>query len=157
MSPARRLAALVTPLRHRDYRLVWLAELASELGDWAARLALSILVLERTNSPALSAFSFAVAVLPGVVLGPYLSAFGDRFPRRRFLVLSDVVRMVLYGAMALPVPTWPLFPLVFVASTASSPFEAVRGALLPSIVPADVYPKAVMLSSVTSQCALLGG
>jgi MFS family permease len=157
MGLVRRLADNLTPLRHRNYRLVWLAELVSDIGDWAARLAVTILVLERTDSAALSTFGFAVAILPALLLGPYLSAFGDRYPRRAFLVVADLVRMALYGAMALPVPTWALFPLLFVASTASPPFEAVRGALLPSLVPADTYPRAVMLSSVSSQGALLGG
>jgi predicted MFS family arabinose efflux permease len=148
---------LVSPLHHRDYRLVWIAQITSELGDWSARLALAILVLDRTNSPALSAFSFTVSVLPSIGLGPYLSAFGDRYPRRTVLVATDVVRAVLYGAMALPVPTWSLFPLLFVAATATPPFEAVRSALLPALVPRDAYPSAVALSGVTIQTALFAG
>jgi predicted MFS family arabinose efflux permease len=157
MTPGRRLRELVMPLRHRDFRLVWIAQVLSELGDWAARLALAILVLERTDSTALSTFIFTVSLLPSVGIGPYLAALGDRYPRRRLLVVSDLVRAALFGVMILPVPTWALFPLLFMASTATPPFEAVRSALVPSLVPAHDYPRAIQLSAVTLQSALLVG
>ena len=49
----QRLGDLVVPFRHRDIRLLWgHQQVASEIGDWSARLALAYLVLERTGSPA---------------------------------------------------------------------------------------------------------
>ncbi len=157
MAGGTRFAELRAPLRHRDFRLVWIAQIASELGDWAARLALALLVLERTDSPTLSAFSFTVSVLPTIGLGPLLATYGDRHSRRRVLVVTDLARAGLYGAMALPIPTWALFPLLFVAATATPPFEAVRSALLPTVLPEDAYGDGVVLSGITAQVALLAG
>ena len=49
-----RVRELVSPLANHAYRRVWGARLLSEFGDWAARLALSLLVLERTGSAGLT-------------------------------------------------------------------------------------------------------
>jgi MFS family permease len=153
----RSLAQVRGPFAYRDFRLLWLAQLASELGDWSARLAVAVLVLDRTGSPALSAFSFTVSILPSLTFGPYLAAIGDRRSRRSVLVALDLIRACIYGFMALPLPTWALFPLLFLAATATPPFEAVRSALLPTIVREEHYADAVMISGVTQQSALLVG
>jgi predicted MFS family arabinose efflux permease len=157
MGRARRAAALTAPLRHREFRLLWFAQIASEFGDWSARLAVAVLVLQRTDSPALSALSLTISLLPTIVVGPYLATFGDRRPRRTLLVLMDVSRAAVFLLMAFPLPTWTLFPLLFVGSTATPPFEAARSALMPSTVPSDVYSQAVVLAGTTMQCAILTG
>ena len=51
----QRATTLVAPLRIRHFRRLWLADIVSLLGDWAGRLALAVLVLDRTGSPAWAA------------------------------------------------------------------------------------------------------
>ena len=126
MERARRAGALTSPLG-TESRLLWYAQIASEFGDWSARLAVAVLVLQRTDSPALSALSLTISLLPTVLVGPYLATLGDRKPRRTLLVWMDVGRAAVFLLMAAPLPTWTLFPLLFVASaTATPPFEAAR-------------------------------
>jgi len=48
--PTGQLATLVSGLRNRAFRKLWLSQVVSEVGDWAARLALTTVVYARTGS-----------------------------------------------------------------------------------------------------------
>jgi MFS family permease len=153
----RRLQELARPLHSPDLRRVWFAQALSEFGDWAARIALAILVLDRTDSVAATGLVFAVAVAPSLGLGPLLATVGDRHPRRTVMIAADLVRCGLGAAMALPVPTWALFVLLFASAAATAPFEAARSALIPDMVPPEQYHDALVVRSITDQVALLLG
>src|SRR3954452_25160812 len=89
-------------LRVREFRSLWAAELLSVAGDQLARLALAVLVFARTSSARLTALTYALTFIPAVLGGALLSGLADRFSRRRILVVADLVRAGLAGAMALP-------------------------------------------------------
>jgi len=61
-------------LRSREFRLLWLADAQSLLGDQLARVALSVLVYDRTGSglvtAAVYALTFPPALFGSVLLGP---------------------------------------------------------------------------------------
>jgi len=86
----------------REFRWLWTAGVQSLLGDQLARVALSVLVFERTNSTLLTAAVYALTFLPAFFGGLLLGGLADRYPRRRVLIGCDVVRAVLLAAMALP-------------------------------------------------------
>src|SRR3954463_6122075 len=97
-----RLKALASPLGHREFRLLWLAQLSSDLGDWIGRVALSIVVFVRTGSAFTTALVTTGSVLPYIGLGPYLTARFSRYHRRSVLVASDLARALLFALIALP-------------------------------------------------------
>lgn len=141
-----------------EFRALWFAQLASVAGDQLARVALAVLVFDRTGSAGLSALTYALTFLPDVVGGPLLSGLADRFSRRRVMVVCDLARMVLVAAMAIPgMRLWLLCVFLFVVQLFASPFQAARAALLPSILTDDRYVVASSVSNVTSQCAQLAG
>lgn len=148
---------LFRALEHRDFRILWSAQILSELGDWAARVALAVLVLDRTGSKVLTAAVTGVGLLPWVGLGQALAALGDRFPRRTVMVAADAIRAVMFLAMVAVEPTWALFVLAFVAAAATPPFEAARAAFLPEVVSEERYGDALALSNITYQVVLVLG
>src|SRR5579872_3893540 len=75
--PSAQFRSLVRPLSVRDYRLLWGAQVTSELGDWATRLALMLVVYRDTRSAALSALVVTVSLLPWVGLGQVLTTAVD--------------------------------------------------------------------------------
>src|SRR5919106_4289652 len=117
-------------LGFRDFRLMWSAQIFSELGDWAARVALAVLVFDRTGSKVLTAAVTGIGFLPWVGLGQALAALGDRFPRRTVMVIADGVRAVAFFALTAVEPVWAMLVLAFVAATATPPFEAARAATI---------------------------
>jgi len=153
----RRLDRTWSALAVRGFRVVWLAGLLSVAGDQLARVALSILVFQRTGSAALSAATYALSMLPALVSGALLSWLADRFPRRRVMVACDVVRAVLVAVMAVPaVPLALMAGLLVLVQLAEAPFSAAQGAVLPELLGAR-YEAGQAVQQVTVQlCLVLG-
>lgn len=142
----------------REYRAVWIADLLSVAGDQLARVALAVLVYGRTGSAAWAAATYALTFLPAIVGGVLLSGLADRFPRREVLVVTDVARAGLVAVMALPqVPLAVLCALLVVVVLLGAPHTAARGALLPELLPGDLYERGLAVSQITGQTAQVVG
>lgn len=142
----------------REFRAVWLAELLSQAGDQLARVALSVLVYQRTNSAALTGLTFALTYLPSMLGGILLSGMGDRYPRRAVMVVSDLLRTALAGLMAIPgVPFWALCLLLTIVVAANGPFKAAQLALLADVLEGERYVVGLAVRNVTIQSAQVAG
>lgn len=152
-----RASALASPLRIRDFRVLWTADMVSLLGDWAGRLALVFLVFDRTDSPGWAAAVTAVSLAGFVGFGQVLATFGDRFGRISVMLTADLVRAGVFAAMLLHLPVAALLALAFVAGIATPPFEAARSAALPDIVPEHRYGDALALAGISVQASIVVG
>jgi MFS family permease len=142
----------------RDYRLLWGAQVASELGDWATRLALMLLVYRDTRSAALSALVVTVSLLPWVGFGQVLTTAVDHFPRRTVMIAADLARAVVFGVLVLPLPVGALFAGAFVAGLGTAPFESARHAVRVEVTDdSGMYGGALTLFSLTGQITTLIG
>lgn len=145
-------------LRVREFRVLWLADAQSAAGDQIARVALSVLVFERTASAVLTALAYALTFLPALIGGVLLSGLADRLPRRRVMIGCDLIRVVLVGLMALPsMPLWLLCGLLVLVVLVDAPFGAADSALVPDILEGERYVVATGLRTITNQLAQLGG
>jgi MFS family permease len=114
------------------------AQAVSVVGDQFARVALAILVFDRTASAALTALTYGLSFLPDLVAGPLLSGLADRYPRRTVMVVGDVLRGVLVAAMALPgMPLWSVWVLLFAVGLIGPPADAARLATVPAVFNED--------------------
>ncbi|SFO50867.1 Predicted arabinose efflux permease, MFS family [Geodermatophilus obscurus] len=130
----------------------------STIGDELARVALTVLVYQRTDSPLLAAFTFALSFLPWAVGGPVLATLADRFPRHRVLITSDVLRAGLVALMAVPgTPLAVLVALLFAVSLCAPPFESARSALMADVLEGERYAVATSLTNVSLQLAQVIG
>jgi len=142
----------------REFRYLFAAYLLSLAGDQLAKVALSIVVFERTGSALLSAITFAVGYLPWLIGGPLLSVYADRLPRRQVMIGCDLIRMLIIGALAIPgIPLGLLVGMLFVANLFTPPFEAARAATTPEILSGDRYAVGLALSNISAQLAQVGG
>lgn len=146
-----------------EFRPLFGSYLLSTIGDELARLALTVLVFQRTQSTLLTAATFAISYLPWLLGGPVLATLADRFPRRTVLVLSDAARAVLVALMAVPGTPLPLLlGLLLLVSVCNPPFEAARSALMADVLTDDRYAVATSLTGIVLQLSqvvgfLLGG
>jgi predicted MFS family arabinose efflux permease len=141
-----------------EFRVLWCASITSIVGDQLARLALSILVFQRTGSPAWTALTYALTMLPSLLSGVLLSGLADRFPRRTVMVCSDLVRALLVGVMAVPGVPLPLVAgLLVLVQLAEPPFAAAQGALLPLVLGDRRYEAGQSIHLITHQVGLLLG
>ncbi|WP_031084022.1 MFS transporter, partial [Streptomyces sp. NRRL WC-3549] len=145
-------------IRLSEFRTLWTAYAQSVLGDQLARVALSLLVFERTESAGWTAATYALTTLPALLSGVLLSGLADRFPRRTVMVWCDLVRAVIVGLMALPgTPLLLLAGLLVLAQLAEAPFGAAQGALLPSVLGAGRYERGQRVMLITHQAGQLIG
>lgn len=141
-----------------EFRALWSAELLSVLGDQLARVALSVLVYDRTNSAGLTALTYALTYLPDLVSGPLLSGLADRFPRRQVMVAADLIRAMMLALMAIPAVPLPLVAtLLVIAQLCHSPFQSAQAATLPAVLDGDRYVVGVSTRQITNQLGQLVG
>jgi predicted MFS family arabinose efflux permease len=141
-----------------EFRALWLAQIGSVLGDQLARVALTILVYGRTHSALLAAVTFAASVVPDFVGGVFLAGLADRYPRRRVMILCDVIRLVLVLAMTVPrLPIAVLVALLFTATMAGSPFTSARAAIYPDVLRGDLFVLGTSVTLTTYQFAQVLG
>ncbi|WP_206791119.1 MFS transporter [Amycolatopsis sp. MtRt-6] len=141
-----------------EFRAMWAAELLSICGDQLARVALAVLVFQRTSSAALTGLTYALTYVPSLLGGILLAGAGDRWPRRDVMVATDLARAALVAVIAIPgVPLWVLCVLVAVMTALGGPFKAAQQALLPSVLEGERYLVGMALRNVTIQGAQLAG
>ncbi|ONI88442.1 hypothetical protein ALI22I_18975 [Saccharothrix sp. ALI-22-I] len=154
----RRDSSVITVFRVREFRFLWSAEVLSIFGDQLARVALAVLVYGRTQSAVWATVVYALTFLPALLGGVLLSWLADRYRRRAVMVGVDVARAGLVAAMAVPgVPLWALCGLLVVVVLLGSPFTAAQGALLPEVLPGELYDRGLAVRQMTSQAAQLVG
>ena len=154
-APARPSFSAV--LRVREFRALWLADIQSLVGDQLARVALSVLVFERTSSALATAAVYSLTFLPAL-FGTPLGVLADRLPRRALLVGGDAIRAVLLAVMALPgLPLGAVTVLLFAAVLVGAPWKAAESALVADILAEEGYVLGSGLRMATSQASQLAG
>ncbi|MBL1102233.1 MFS transporter [Streptomyces coffeae] len=143
----------------REFRAVFAAHLISMLGEMVCGIALSVLVYRLTDSPLLSALTFATAMLPYAIGGTLLSSVADRFPPRRVLVVCDLADAACVAAMVIPgMPVAALLALRCVTATVSPVFSGTRSATLGDILgEGDAFVLGRSVIRITAQGAQLAG
>ncbi len=163
-TPPGRVAAPQSPSTFRqvfgvsEFRALWTAQVLSVVGDQLARVALTLLVFQRTGSALLAAITFAVSIVPAFVGGLTLSGLADRLPRRLVMIASDLSRAVLVAIMA--IPGMPVVLMICIFGTVTligAPFNAARAALYPDILTGDLYVLGTAVTLTTLQFAQVIG
>jgi MFS family permease len=143
---------------HREFAVLWIAGAQSQLGDQLARVALSVLVFTRTGSGFATAATYALTYLPAFVGGIALAGLADLYPRRRLLVVCDLLRAVLFALMAIPaIPLAVLCVLLVFAVLVGSPYSAAEPAIVADMFNGDRYSSAIGIRTATGQAAQLVG
>jgi len=141
-----------------EFRALWLAQLLSVLGDQLARVAVTLLVYDRTHSALLAAVTFAASVVPTFVGGVFLSGLADRLPRRQVMITCDLARAVLVAAMTLPgAPLALLVILLFAVTMLGTPFTSARTASYADILSGDRFVLGTAVTLTTAQVAQVAG
>jgi MFS family permease len=156
------LGNLLAPLRVRDFRLLFVGQMISTIGDMFYAVALPWLMLSSGHTPQELGIVLATYGVPRVgtlLLGGLLS---DWLRPRRVMLLADIMRALLVGVLAVLVFTGRtgVLPLCAVAA----PLGAFAGlflpayyAVLPEILGADALQAGNALNTSSLQLALLIG
>jgi MFS family permease len=123
--------------RNRNFRLLWMAQMVSEIGDWLYAVVLYDLLLQETGKASSVAFAVVLQVLPQVLAAPLAGVVNDRLSRRSVMIATDIGRFLVISAM-LGVITikayWLIYPLLLCETIMWAFFEPGRSAILPNLV-----------------------
>lgn len=149
-------------LRHRDFRLLWLAQSTSVIGDNIVLVALALFIIERTGSATDLGLVLAAQALPLVAFLLVGGVWGDRLPRHRVMVVTDLVRFTLHALLAAlifagAVAIWQLVVIEVLFGSAEAFFRPAANGLLPQTVPeADIQP-ATAVTGISNNVAQFAG
>jgi hypothetical protein len=149
-------------LRHRDFRLLWLGHSISSVGDRLIVVALVLYVVELTGRASDVGVVLAAHILPMVVFVLLGGVWADRLPRRSVMIVSDLVRFGLHGAIAVLVllgamEIWILVVLVALGGCATAFHRPAFHGLLPQTVPEAELQPANALAGITGNLAEFAG
>ena len=150
--------AILAPLRHQTFRLLFGGQVVSDLGDWLDFLALIALIVYRWNlgPGALAALSVAVA-LPFAVIAPLSGVWADRLPRQTLMVATDLGRALVVCGLVFAPNLYTILALVFVRGVLSTCFGPARQAMIAALVPQDDLLAANSLSQLSFQLSKILG
>lgn len=103
-----------------------------------------------------------VRVVPIILCSLLGGVVADAFDRRRLLVITQSVMLLSAGALGAITASglesvWPIYLLTAISSAAVAFDNPARQALLPTLVPAEVFPNAVSLGLIAFQVSMITG
>ena len=130
------LREIARVLRHRDFRLLWLAQSTSVVGDNIVLVALSLFVIQRTHNATDLGIVLAAQALPLVAFLLIGGVWADRLPRHLVMVVTDLMRFALHALLAAlifagRVPIWQLVVIEMLFRGAEAFFRPAANGLLP--------------------------
>ncbi len=146
----------------RDFGLVWLSQLVSQVGDGISNLALLWFVYSITGSPVKTTIIGLLHTIPPIVLGPLIGVYVDRLPKKFFLIGSNTLRAVLIGIIPCAIQTDNftvnlLYALVLFDAVAVAMFNPALTSSVPLIVPRGQFTAANALIQSTTSLGIIFG
>lgn len=139
-------------LKLRDYRLLWLGQLATSMGQWMDQTARSWLIYSLTGSPMHLGLSSAARGVPLLVFGVVAGVVADRSGRKAQLIVAQVVNTVLNLVLATlillrRIEPWHVYVSGFLAGTVQAFQQPARQVLVNDLVGSRYLTNAVALNS----------
>jgi MFS family permease len=151
----------VTALRHREFRLLWIATLLSSTARWADVVVIGWLTLVLTDS-AFMVGIVAASKMAGYIAAPFIGVIADRVDRRVLLIVASAVNVAVSVIMlALFVLGWLLLWHLIVLALMSSVTWAIdnpaRQALVADLVEIKDLTNAIALNAVAVEITVVIG
>ena len=153
---------MLSALRSRDFRLLWLGQSASTLGDALLIVAVGLFVTDLTGDPRDVGMVLAAYVLPLVVFLLVGGVIADRLPRQTVMIAADLIRGVLHGTLAVLIATgavriWHMVLIGLLFGTSQAFFQPAYSGLVPQTVPESEIQSAQALNGVSREAAAFIG
>lgn len=150
---------LLRPLAIRDFRLLWIGQVVSLIGDGLFTVALAWLAISLSPRPGTLAAVLVGRSVPQLAFALLGGALSDRLPRRALMLASDLVRGAAVAAIAVLaglglISVWPLIGLSAVFGAADALFQPAYASIIPDILPGDLLLEGNALNTTARLLAL---
>ncbi|HEX5660890.1 MAG TPA: MFS transporter [Polyangiales bacterium] len=155
----------LSPLRRRDFRILYLGQFVSFFGSMMSNVALPFVLYQATKSTVWLGTLGVINLAPSVVGGLFGGALADAVDRRRLIVACELGMAVITLAMgvalsqlapAYPHPVWMLAASAGIAVLNGMHRPALE-ALSPRLVEKSELPALGVLNSLRGNVGMIGG
>src|SRR5512134_601436 len=151
----------LSALRHRGFRLLWVATLLSSTARWADLVVVGWLTLELTDSPVMVGI-VAAAKMVGYLAAPFMGVVADRMDRRLLLLVAAGANLAASAAMLLLLVSgwlqlWHIIALALVSGLTWALDNPTRQAFVPDLVDREHLTNAIALNSVALEITVVVG
>jgi len=151
-----------TTLRHRDYRLLWGAEIFSTTGSQMQRVAIAWQVYDLTGDPLKLGLLGLARFVPIVIFGLIGGVLADQRDRRHILFISQSLLMVSSLIMAAltfadAMSIFVIYAMTVVTGALQAIGRPARQALIPNLIPRDELAGAISMNTLSFQIATVAG
>lgn len=149
---------MVAVMSSRNFRLLWLGQGTSLLGDQFYLIAMPWLVLQKTTDPLALGAVLALMGLARAVFMLLGGAMTDRFSPRAVMLTSDVIRLALMvgltaWVLANAVQGWMLYVFSLLFGTAAGFFMPASNSIVPKLIAKEHLQAGNAITQGTSQFA----
>src|SRR5690606_12427203 len=148
-----RTASTLAPFRHENFRNLWTANLASNLGGLVQAVGAGWMMTTITDSHNMVSLVQGATTLPVMSVSIAAGALADNFDRRRIMLVAQALMMA--ASLALAVWTfmglltpWVLLGFTFIIGCGTALNNPSWQASMGDIVPREDLPSAVSLNSM---------
>ncbi len=148
------LSRSFTPLRQSNFRTYLGGQAISLIGTWMQSTAASLVVYKLSgNSPQALGIAGMLTTLPILLLSPWTGTISDRFDRRKLLLITQTVAMVLAFALAALTATgnaelWQMYALTFILGISNAVDLPTQQAFLGDLSGMSEVRKAINLNAM---------
>jgi MFS transporter, DHA3 family, macrolide efflux protein len=150
-------------LKNRNFFLLWVGQIISQLGDRLSQMALIGLVYQRAPGSAMQiAKILSFTIIPVFLIGPVAGAYVDRWDRRKTMYACDLLRALLVVLIPLlllgpPVRFIYIYLIIFLAFSIGRFFVPAKMAIVPELVDKKFLVTANSLINTTGMIAAVLG
>ena len=143
-------------MAYPDFRRMWIASFASNIGTWMQNVVLPAYVYERTGKASIVGLLVFAQLGPLLLLSIPAGVIADRFDRRRWLIAMQIVQMLfsiaLFPLAANDAPIWSMFVVALGVGIGNALNAPAWSAMLPTLV-----SKADLSGSISLNSTMING
>lgn len=153
MKHLRRFCATTfASLSERNFRLFFIGQGISQIGNWMTLVTQTLLVLELTHSGIALGLLAAAQFAPVLLFGPFAGLVADRSDKRKLLGMVQAISMAQSLALAVLAfsgrpPVWSIYALATVGGFTVAFDNPTRRSLVVEMVDEAMVPNAVALNT----------
>jgi MFS family permease len=157
-----RLPAALSPLAERNFRMLWIGQGVSSIGDSLVNIALAFATLSVAHSASALGLVLALALVARVVALPIGGVWADRLPRQLVMLASDGIRAAVQAIVGALLVTghaqlWHIVVGAVVYGFADGFFVPASSALIPQTVSPQRLQQANALMGLSRSITQVAG
>lgn len=144
------------------FNYLWLSFLISSIGDWLYKLAVPIIILDRTGSAYHAATTFGVSFIPWIFFSLLGGSLADNYDKKKILILGNVFATVasillIFILSKDTVNFLLLYIAIFVLSSVDPLIHPSFQSIIPEIINSTYFAKAnATIQTIDNTLSIIG-